>query len=166
MARSIKSSLFGKLAVKAGFITQEQLQIALQIQLKLEEQKGSSPRLGEILKAKGYIKPGQVEAIMRLIKPQNQISSKARFGEIAASLRMVEVAQIREVLKLQKAYKIKSPEKKTPRIGEFLVKKGYMMPHQVRAVLQQQQKKLTFCPICDAKFNVANFKVGQNISCG
>jgi hypothetical protein len=42
-----------------------------------------------------------------------------------------------------------------PRLGELLVRKGYLTPAQVSLALSEQQTEIRFCPVCQIRVNVA-----------
>lgn len=161
----IKSTLFGKIAVQAGMITDGQLRDALERQIELETASGQSPRIGEILMQLGYLKQQQIDAVLAHLaatgKPKKR---KPRFGEIAAAFGMIDATQVKDALKKQRQQRAQGGA--TPKLGELLIEAGVMMPHQVRAVLTEQEKKIVTCPVCGAGFNIRLYKNGQKIRCG
>ena len=72
MAADLKTSLFAKLALRQGFIDEEQLRDALKFQAEAELIVGQAPKLSDILVKRGAMKPGQVQAIMRHIQQAAQ----------------------------------------------------------------------------------------------
>ena len=61
---------FGAIAVEKGFVTEEQLLEALQIQAKENLQEGKYRLLGQILLEKGHITNSQIEEVLAVINNQ------------------------------------------------------------------------------------------------
>ena len=55
---------FGMVAIEKGFITSEQLQEALKIQIAEELESGTHLLTGQILQAKNYITPEQTDEVL------------------------------------------------------------------------------------------------------
>ncbi len=58
--KETQASLFGRIAVQAGFVTQQQVDECI----KIRETSPEKPLLGEIMISKGYLKPEQVNEIL------------------------------------------------------------------------------------------------------
>ena len=56
----------GKIALKAGFVSKDQITKCLSLQKKLAKAKGKKVALGSLLLKKGYIDKEQLEEIVRL----------------------------------------------------------------------------------------------------
>src|SRR6185295_6810921 len=62
-----ESAFFGKIAIREGLVTHEQLFECLDEQLRLEKG-GKARQLGEIMVDKGYLKLGDVTRLLRIQK--------------------------------------------------------------------------------------------------
>jgi len=60
----IKRTLLGRLAVRAGLITQDQLLECLDEQQKFMREGGEIPRIGDVMCEKGYVTQDQLESLM------------------------------------------------------------------------------------------------------
>ena len=64
MPEEIKRTLLGRLAVRAGLITQDQLLECLDEQQKFMREGGEIPRIGDVMCQKGYVTQDQLESLM------------------------------------------------------------------------------------------------------
>ncbi|MBI2922759.1 MAG: serine/threonine protein kinase [Planctomycetes bacterium] len=179
----IKNVLFGKLAVSTRFITEEQLQECLDFQKEIEERGEKPPRLGEILEQKGYLTKQQIQSILETMSSMQ----RRRFGEIGVAFHFITLEQLETCLDIQKL--LQAPQETVPlfgqalvayrnflkqvlaggphpRIGDVLCSMGYMRPHQVEAILEEQNKRIVRCKSCEASLNISRFQIGQKIKCG
>lgn len=58
--------LFGKIAIKKGFATEEQVKEGLRKQKKHQQEGKKVPKLGKILLQKGYLEKSEVKTILRI----------------------------------------------------------------------------------------------------
>ena len=131
---SIEDNLFGVLAVRYHFVLQSQVEEALEAQQSFYIPGSPSPKLGELLAQKGYITHEQIAAVLR---GQNmEAAQRKRFGEIAVSRHFCSQAEIDAAAKVQEDLKMfaQNPQ----RIGEILVTRGALRPHQLVMILQHQ----------------------------
>gem|GEM_PF-1876557 len=155
----IKELLFGRLALAGRLVTEEQIADCLELQRRYEEQGGPVPRLGELLAMKGYMTADQVKAVL-----EGQHSRReGLFGEIALRWRLLTAQDLEAALETQRAQD--RVGKHRSRLGEILVEKGLLRPHQVRAILDAQGKRIIHCSGCNARFNVAQFRAGARLVC-
>ncbi|MCX7805305.1 MAG: protein kinase, partial [Planctomycetota bacterium] len=156
---TIRDTLFGTMAVRGHFVLPEQVEECLAIQRSLEAAGKKVPRLGEILAAKGYMTPDQVRAVL-----EGQHSLKGGlFGEIAIRWKFCLPDAVEACLKIQREADARGERPK--RLGELLVERGALRPHQVHAILQAQGKRMACCTGCSAWFNVSNARVGASFRC-
>jgi Protein kinase domain len=155
----IRDLLFGRLASSGKFATEEQIAECVNLQEKYREKGGTVPRLGELLAMKGYMSPEQVRAVL----DGQHTRLEGLFGEIAVRWRFVDRKVLDNALEFQR--EMDAAGKHRARIGEVLVGRGELQPHQVRAVLEAQGKKIMHCSGCSARFNVAHFRPGAQVSC-
>lgn len=155
----MKDNLFGTLAVRGHFVLNEQVNEALAVQLQFEQGGQKAPRLGEILAAKGYMTPEQVQAVLRgQGTPQGKL-----FGEVASAWHFCTQEDVESAAAFQKEQK--TINQRAPRIGEILVARGAMKPHQIRAVLQVQGKQIVMCPACGTRYNALNLQASSRLKC-
>ena len=160
MARaSIREALFGKLAARGRFITEEQLAECLEMQQRYEEQGGKIPRLGEILAMKGFMAPEQVRAVLE----GQHTRREGLFGEIIVRWRLASREVVAEALGLQR--EMDAAGKARRRIGEILVERGALQPHHILSVLEAQDKRIVHCSGCNTRFNAAHVRPGAYIRC-
>ncbi len=155
----IKELLFGRLATAGRFITEEQIAECVELQERYRAKGGPAPRLGEILAMKGYMSPDQVRAVL----DGQHNRREGLFGEIAVRWRFAERESLEKALELQR--EMDAAGKHRSRIGEILVGRGELQPHQVRAILDAQGKRIVHCSGCSARFNVAHFRGGARVKC-
>ncbi|HYG75510.1 MAG TPA: protein kinase [Planctomycetota bacterium] len=154
----IQESLFGALAVRYHFVLEHQVKEALQIQQQFQQAGQPVPRMGEILAQRGYITTEQVQAVLK-----GQLASGSRrFGELAIGLQFCSQADIEAALQVQQQIKACGSHQ---RVGEILVARGALRPHQVHAVLKQQGKAVIACPGCTARLNVSGVSPGSTVRC-
>ncbi|MCY3020439.1 MAG: protein kinase, partial [Planctomycetota bacterium] len=154
----IQDSLFGTLAVRYHFVLEEQVEEALLIQRELHQTGQPVPRLGEILTQRGYITEAQVQAVVK-----GQVASAPkRFGEIAVAMHFCQPADVEAALSVQQQIKACGSYQ---RLGEILVARGALRPHQVHAVLRDQGKAIVACPNCNTRLNVSGVAPGATASC-
>ncbi|MBN1808517.1 MAG: protein kinase [Planctomycetes bacterium] len=156
---SVKDSLFGMLATRAGYATEEQLQECMKLQEEYRKGGGKVPRLGEILAQKGYMTAEQVEAVL-----QGQHREKGGlFGEIAVRWKFVTREQLDECLGQQQEEHAQGlPRRK---IGEIMLYKGFIQVHQIAAILEAQKRRVIQCTGCDKYINIAGFRPGDKLKC-
>ncbi|RKY16719.1 MAG: hypothetical protein DRP63_04935, partial [Planctomycetota bacterium] len=158
--------LFGRMALRAGFITEEQLREALREQ----EESPDYRRLGDILVELGYMSRGQVALVMRaqgrqLDRTDRRLRLPRRevlFGAIAIKLGMATKEQINRALRKQAELRAKGKE--VP-LGKILVDEGVLTLSQVKTVLRHQRKNLMMCPQCGKRYNVLDAVPGKEVKC-
>lgn len=103
----MNTKFFGQFLLEKGLINREQLLEAL------DEQRRSSPLLGDLAVEEGLIDQNQAEKIN-----QEQRRQDKRFGDIAVSMGLLTDAQVGELLATQKS--------KRKYFGEILVSLGHL----------------------------------------
>ncbi len=157
--------LLGKIAIEQGFLTKEQLDKAIVMQ----EKQVPSPPLGELLLDQGFLKREHLDAILEVQRARFQAKaeySDARlenilFGRLVVHLGLVTEEQVNECLRIQ----AKVEDEVEVRIGEILVKKGYMSREGVRKLLSIQNKKILHCRKCSDQVNVVGYRSDQTYTC-
>lgn len=88
-----KPSLFGRIALKKGLVSETQLERAVRFQEEIRAL-GLSKPLGAILVADGILAEGQVEVILRLQKLNQRAQDARRFGRIALKNGFIDQEQL------------------------------------------------------------------------
>lgn len=91
-----KTSSFGELAEKLGFITQEQLRFAISLQQKLAYAPGQGKPLGATLLENGVVKPSQIHLAL-----QKQQATGQRLGQILIEQGAISENLLEVFLKMQ-----------------------------------------------------------------
>lgn len=157
--------LFGKIAVKAGMCSDEQIDECIRMQEEMQQRKP----LGMIMMEKGYITEDQLQKIIEIQKANLQekaINSRTKrddgmFGRIVLKLGFASEEQVHDAVRIQ----AKIEEDIFLRLGEIMVKKGYLSNEQVSAVLEYQRTKIVVCPDCQTQYNVIMFTEGTALNC-
>lgn len=157
--------LLGKIAIELGLITRERLDQAIAMQ----EEHVPSPPLGELLVEKGFLARKDLDTILSTQRERLQAKadySEARlenilFGRLVVHLGLVTQEQVNECLRIQ----AKVEDEVEVRLGEILVKKGYMSREAVRKLLSIQNKKILYCRKCSDQVNVVGFQANQTYAC-
>ncbi|MBI3097547.1 MAG: hypothetical protein HYY93_04775 [Planctomycetes bacterium] len=157
--------LFGKIAINAGMVSQDQIDECIHIQEKAPEPKP----LGMILIEKGYISEKQLEEIIEIQKRNLQekaIHSRFKredglFGRLVIRFGFATEDQVNEAVRIQ----AKMEDDLFMRMGEVMVRKGFLTNEQVTKILDYQKKKILTCPKCSTQFNVIMFQPGALIKC-
>ncbi|MBI5367572.1 MAG: hypothetical protein HZA54_11085, partial [Planctomycetes bacterium] len=157
--------LFGKIAVNAGFVTEEQIDECVRLQETLAEKKP----LGLILMEKGYLTEDTLQEVVEAQRQNLQeraIHTREKredslFGRIVLRFGFASEDAVNECVRIQ----AKIEEDLFLRLGEIMVKKNYLTMDQVRHVLDYQRTKILLCPGCSTQFNVIMFTPGAKIIC-
>ncbi len=91
---------------------------------------------------------------------------KVDLGQILVRDGLVKKEQLEECLRLQSELAGSAPGAPLPRLGEILVRKGYVTPEAVARALGQQARKILFCPRCNFLVNVETRPDAIGYSCG
>ena len=158
--------LFGKIAVSCGYITDAQLDRAIE-----EQSARKQPQhLGRLMVEMGLLTE---EELMTVLAIQRENRSRAEMSPAVRKLGMTlgalavesgycseqEVhACIREQARLERFNLFF-------RLGEVLVSKNVLTIQQVHDLLKTQNITILGCPGCFSKFNVLNYKQGMTIDC-
>lgn len=157
--------LLGKIAIERGLLTKEALDRAVAMQ----ESQVPAPPLGSVLVEKGFLKQADLDVLLRVQRERLQAKaeySDARlenilFGKLVVHLGLVTEEQVNECLRIQ----AKVEDEVEVRLGEVLVKKGYMSREAVRKLLSIQNKKILHCRKCSDQVNVVGYKAGHTYPC-
>lgn len=131
-----------KLLIKGRYITPTQLKAARDA-IALDPRRS----LAEQLLDSGHLTLTELERISKAIDSR----SGRLFGTIALRWHLIDNDQLQQALAMQGE---RLREGRRARIGEVLVGQGWIKPHQVLKVLEEQGKKVGICPRCDEPYNV------------
>jgi len=163
---SPKEVLLGRIAVKRGFLSREELAMALE-----EQARRDNPPLGVLLVQLGLLSQMQIDGLLEeqrraLAAPawQGQLAGAPSppaaptttgenlLGRRAVELGLVSQEQLNECIRLQGT---READGRLQRLGEILVERGLVTETQIETLLAAQGKRLLRCPQCHGQFNVA-----------
>ncbi|MBI3857043.1 MAG: serine/threonine protein kinase, partial [Planctomycetes bacterium] len=153
--------LLGKIALREGLITREQLFDCLQAQ-----DRNPSKSIGSIMVARGYLRNEDVERLVELQKkafeggadgagPQNRRS--ILLGKIVVEKGLATEYQVNECLRLQGRMS-ELGINPVPQLGEILLRRNYVDKAALETALQLQNLQLYTCPDCGAAIEIAETK--------
>jgi hypothetical protein len=159
-------TLFGKIALELGFLTEVQLRECLELQAYMDP---PVPPLGVLLMRMGYIDDFKLQ---RIIEVQRQrfreweVSVRAKrednlFGKVVIRMGLAREDQVRACLDVQDAL---SPGE-FKRLGDILIERKVLSPEDVQRVLEFQAGLILYCPGCDREYNMVLFNPGAKIIC-
>jgi hypothetical protein len=120
----------GQLLIRKGFITQDELQDAMDYQFRL-------PRIlhkpiGEILVLLGYITQQQLEEVLK----EQQAPPSDSLGLVLVNMGLIQQWQLSHVLTLKY-----QPEHAHKKIGTLLVEMGYARRHEIEAAMKEYTER-------------------------
>lgn len=129
---------------------------------------GKKP-LGMIMIEKGYIDETQLQKIIMIQRARareraQHIREKRDdnlFGKLVLRFGYADEDEINECMRIQE----KVEQELFMRLGEIMVRKGYLSTEQVEAILEYQKMKILTCPGCNTQYNVVMFKPGAKMKC-
>jgi serine/threonine protein kinase/DNA-directed RNA polymerase subunit RPC12/RpoP len=143
--------LLGRIALREGLITREQLYDCLTAQ-----ERNPARRLGQIMVTRGYLKQVDVDRLLEIQKRalgETPAARGAMLGRILIDRGLATEFQVNECLRLQGRL-LDLGITPLPRLGEILVKRGYIKRDAVETALQFQNLLLYACPECGARIDV------------
>ncbi len=166
MARD-EEILFGKVAVKKGFISKEELKEALAYQEKLDEDLA----IGEVMRREDFLTEDQLETVLEIqkknLEKKDDLTDKKKkdilFGKLVLKKGYMDWDELNPMIK--KLNELRSGGRYM-RLGQLLIEEGYLTSEQVHEVLEEQNKQVMQCVGCGKKFNVATPPRGEReLSC-
>jgi len=123
---SDEPSPLGHRLIQNGYITQDELQDAIDYQQRL-------PRIlhkpiGEILVLLGYIHEEQLSEILSESPPQKQLS----LGEILVKMNLLQQWQLSHAMSLKE-----QPDNHSKKLGHIIVELGYARRHEIEGALKE-----------------------------
>jgi hypothetical protein len=156
---------FGEIALKTGKVSKETLDKCVEIQHTLPSWKP----LGVVIMEQGYLTEDEVSDILKIQKRNMEAMSIQRrqmgedniFGRIAIKLGYVTLPQVEECLRVQ----LELAKDYLLRLGEIMIKKGYLNKKQLTEIITYQEKRLITCPQCTTRYNMILFNGGVKFPC-
>ncbi len=151
--------LLGKIALREGLITREQLFDCLQAQ-----ERNPSKSIGSIMVARGYLRNEDVDRLVEIQKKAFEgggdgVSSPARrsilLGRILVDRGLATEYQVNECLRLQ-GRMAELGIHPVPQLGEILLRRSYVDKDALETALQLQNLQLYTCPECGASIEIAD----------
>lgn len=168
-------SLFGRIAMGMGYVTPEQLTECVEEQhnihiMSSDNKEGDSPRLGEIMSAKGIITNEQLDEVLVLQEamlnkrttPKDASLGEMLLGQVAVREGFIGRRQAERCLRIQ------AHENDTGihrRLGKIMLDEGYLKPEDLLLLLKMQNRTLMQCVSCRVKYNVEGFEEGKQFIC-
>ncbi len=151
--------LFGAIAVREGFISEDQLGECLRLH--------DGRPLGEILRERGLLTGQQVEAILdiqnvHVAEADVSPESGGLFGQIALSEGLITPAALHEAIREQ--LRLRDEGRPEP-IGEILCRLKHITPEQRMDILRKQDLHTLACPQCDTFYLTRSHAGGTRFLC-
>jgi hypothetical protein len=131
------AGMLGRLAISHGFISPEQLQVAVGIQEKLMKA-GVRKLLGTVLVEEGFIKNSDLKKLLALQSFQDRHNTDKSLGDLIVENGIAPAAAVEEALRDQK--EAFQRDGFSPSLDQILVKKGVINDQQRRAVLRLSRR--------------------------
>jgi hypothetical protein len=132
MNREESSKRYGVKAVERGFITLDQLLMAINIQIVENLEKGEHRLIGRVLEELGIISPSKIMMADAMEEVTSE-SIRKRFGAIAIEKGFITEEQLIRCIEVQIRDEVARERYRL--IGEILCEKGYMSKEQCDQVL-------------------------------
>jgi len=127
--------LFGEIAVRLFMTTRRDVEQALKAQREAREA-GSDPTLGEVMVGLDLLEADQVATVLRAQAIYDDRTIETLYGQLAVKNGFVSAADLELALTIQRRTGSRL------RIGEVLVKKGFITWEQHEALLRTQERVL------------------------
>ncbi len=146
--------LIGRIALERGLVSVDQLAECLS-----DQKAASGGSLGTVMLRKGLIKQRDLDTLLeeqkkRLANALDLSDPKledALLGRLLIKQGLVKEAQLYECLRA--SAELGEKGEKSPRLGELLVRKGYLTTDAVDRVLPTTKKDRYLCPKCGTQFS-------------
>lgn len=164
--RTKADTLFGKIALQEGLLTEAQLRECLALQSCMEP---PVPPLGILLMRMGYIDEPKLQRIIDVQRERLRLwqdAVRARrddnlFGKVVLRMGLACEEDVQACLEIQDEL----PPAKFKRLGDILVERGVLASEAIQRVLDFQAGLVLYCPGCDREYNMVLFNAGSKITC-
>jgi len=158
--------VIGRIALERGLLSVDQLAECLG-----EQKSAPASTLGAIMLRKGLVKQQDLDSLLdeqkqRLAEALELSDPKledALLGRLLIRQGMVKEAQVYECLRA--SAEMAEAGEKAPRLGELLVRKGFLATDAARRVLLPPRKEELVCPSCNDHFTAAALEPGKKYTC-
>ncbi|MBI5369285.1 MAG: hypothetical protein HZA54_19775, partial [Planctomycetes bacterium] len=165
-----RDALLGRLAIRKGLISIEQLEACLREQDEHLRREQNPPTLGALLVQRGYLAGAalhdllqdQAAALTEPLAGTEVRRADGLFGKRILGHRLATPQQLNEALRVQGRL---HDQGISLRLGEILVSRGVLTELQIRDVLTLQEKSVLTCPRCLKAFNVRGHTSGTATAC-
>lgn len=155
MARD-EEILFGKIAIKKGYISKKHLKKALAFQ----EKKNNRIPIGEILLKAEFINQKQLKKVIQhqksYLKQKDSLTQQKKedslFGKVAVQKNYLTEQQLNQALKKQAKLEDRG---RVMKLGELLLQENLLTSEEVHNILEAQNKQVMTCVSCNSSYNVA-----------
>jgi tRNA A-37 threonylcarbamoyl transferase component Bud32 len=151
-------TLVARLAVAEGLVSQS----AVDRVLELVDAKKSEIPLAELLLQMGHVTEDQFKKLVLTVlehrKKEQSRSEQVLFGEAVISRGLATPDQVNGCLRLQAELAGKGEFRN---LGELLVRQGVLTTAQVKAIVEEQDQVIMYCPSCAERYNVLRAWEGQ-----
>jgi len=157
--------LLGKIALREGLITREQLFDCLQAQ-----ERNPSKSIGSIMVSRGYLRNEDVDRLVEIQKKAfeggggdgsaNASKKSVLLGRILVDRGLATEYQVNECLRLQGRMG-ELGINPVPQLGEILIRRNYVDKGALETALQLQNLQLYTCPDCNAAIEIAEAPTGK-----
>jgi hypothetical protein len=127
--------LFGEIAVRLFMTTRRDVERALRAQREAREA-GGAPTIGEVMVGLDLLNQQQVQAVLRAQQIYDETSVETLYGKLALKNGFIQQKD------LDLALKVQHRTGNRLRIGEVLVKKGFLTWDQHESLLRAQERIL------------------------
>jgi len=159
--------LIGRIALERGLVSVEQLAECLN-----DQRTASASPLGAIMLRKGLIKQHDLDSLIdehkRRLADALELSDPkledALLGRLLIKQGLVKEAQLYECLRA--SAEVAEKGEKAPRLGELLVRKGFLTTDAVdRLLIPAPRKDAFYCPTCEAHFSMVGTDRSKKVTC-
>jgi len=148
--------LIGKIALREGLLTREQLYDCI-----LAQERNPAKSLGSLMVSRGYLRQNDLERLLELQKRafegtlEGPVPSRtsALLGQLLIDRGLATEYQVNEGLRLQ-ARLAEAGIQPVPQLGEILIRRGYLDKSAIETALQLQNLKLYTCPDCGTPIEI------------
>jgi len=163
--------LLGKIALREGLITREQLFDCLQAQ-----ERNPSKSIGSIMVSRGYLRNEDVDRLVEIQKKafeggtsgedgKNPRGRGVLLGRLLVDRGLATEYQVNECLRLQ-GRMAELGINPVPQLGEILIRRNYVDKGALETALQLQNLQLYTCPECGAAIEITESTTpGKEFKC-
>ncbi len=161
--------LVGRIALERGLVTREQLADCLKEQAS--QPAAAAPPIGAIFLKRGFIRQPDLDGLLeeqkrRLAEAVEFTDTKvedALLGRLLIRQGLATEKQVYECLRIQA--ELSEQGQPAPRLGDLLVRKGFLTTDAVASALHVHPKAFFYCPSCSTRFSTLAVDTGRRYAC-